>query len=198
MREVSIDEAARALGCKRGAVAPRLLFLGYGESCRWCGGQGVTGRGARRGVICDGCRGGGVRLPRLTRRLLVEARARVERGELAPYFETVRRRRVVRELLDSLGAFVADSLVFRTCTANARNSPRGALQQRLLAMSAAYQRAASLADELARGAVAPEAAFEEAWRLVETALAAEMTEEEVRAAGFEPPGRAAGRRDDTH
>lgn len=74
---------------KEEVVRARLLALDLLAVCRRCQG---TGRYERNPLDqqCYGCGGQGKKLPPLTARLAATVRARVERGDLRPYFEAVK------------------------------------------------------------------------------------------------------------
>lgn len=184
---VPIEEAAAFLGCQARAVAPRLFYLGYKQRCGRCAGTGHHSYNRRDGTVCYGCMGAKFRLPVLTKKLLREARERIGRGELEPYFEENRRRRVVMELPERVERAQRATLVDSTHTWNWTRVPKESeLYRRFHRMLEAFARAQQLAEGVKKGTVGIDEAYAEVEALVEKVRAAEMTAEEIRADGFEP------------
>lgn len=75
---------------KETVVRARLQALDLLVTCRRCKG---TGRYEQNPLDqrCYGCEGRGKKLPPLTARLAATIRARVERGDLKPYLEQIKR-----------------------------------------------------------------------------------------------------------
>lgn len=179
---VSIDEAARALGCKPASAAARLYHLGYGKKCAECGGSGLPTR--RGDSACGGCGGLKIVLAGLTRAQLAEAKGRAEAGELETYFDAQRRAREVRRLPAVIERLLDQSPVYHTCLKGpGKPFINTELGRRFLTLCSIYQRALALADSLACGAVGLEEAGRESEELLASARASDMSAEEIREAG---------------
>jgi hypothetical protein len=90
----SIDQAAQLLGVFgknnndiRIRCTSRLIYLGYSQNCSRCGGSGNYSFNQIDGSRCYGCGGSGKQLVDLTEAVIAEARARIDTGELIPYFQ---------------------------------------------------------------------------------------------------------------
>lgn len=82
----TIADVAKALGCNAKAATSRLVALGYVQSCGRCGGSGRYSFNPVDGDRCFGCNGSGKSLPRLTAKIVADAKARQDAGELSDYF----------------------------------------------------------------------------------------------------------------
>ena len=79
-----IEEAAAVFGCKATpeAVSKVLWALGLREPCSRCHGSGHYSFCEMYGTKCFGCMGHKERAAKLTKKILAEAKAKVEAGEL--------------------------------------------------------------------------------------------------------------------
>ena len=99
---IKLGEAAAVLGCDEKRAVARLAALGYTKECGRCGGSGHYSYNPIDGSVCFGCRGSGKALVKLTAELVAEAKARIEKGELAAYFA---RGAAVKALKGKVAAF---------------------------------------------------------------------------------------------
>lgn len=89
-------------GAKRWAVAQsRLCGLGLYQTCGRCYGSGQHSYCQQHGTTCFGCNGSGRTAPRVTAKLVEEARAKVETGEFTKYMEDLRRRNELKRSADA-------------------------------------------------------------------------------------------------
>lgn len=93
---MKINEAATVLGTTPARATSRLAALGYTETCGRCLGSGRYSWNQMDGDRCYGCGGSGKRLVRLTDKLVGEAKARIEAGELADYFARAKARGAIK------------------------------------------------------------------------------------------------------
>lgn len=73
------------LGCKKEAILLRLKALNLADVCGRCGGGGHYSYNQMTGTTCFGCAGHGVKLPRVTVKLIKSAEEAVAAGGLVQY-----------------------------------------------------------------------------------------------------------------
>lgn len=108
-KKLSWLDVATALGCSEKSAQSRLSALGYTTECGRCGGSGRFSYNQVDGDRCYGCNGRKVVFVKLTKKIIAEAKARQDAGELAPYFarsEAVKAARAA--LAPVLAAFEAE------------------------------------------------------------------------------------------
>lgn len=88
----TIQALAAALGCNQNAAKSRMVALGYVEKCSRCGGSGRYSFNPMDGDRCFRCGGKGKSLVKITAKLITEAKARQDAGELNDYFAACRAR----------------------------------------------------------------------------------------------------------
>ncbi len=97
----TIADIAKLLGTDSKGAGRRLAALGYLVTCSRCGGSGHFSQCQQYGTMCFGCRGKGKTLPRLTKKIAAEAKARQDAGELAGYFAANRARAAAKGQLEA-------------------------------------------------------------------------------------------------
>jgi len=95
-KTLNTDEAAKLLGTTRARAVSRLVALGYTVVCGRCCGSGRYSYCQMYGDTCFGCSGSGKKLARLTDKLVAEAKARIDAGELADYFARAKARGAIK------------------------------------------------------------------------------------------------------
>ena len=78
----------------------RLIALGHYQVCSRCCGTGNYSYNMIDGTICYKCNGSGKQPIRLTKKLLEVVKNQVANNELQPYFEEVRRKKIVKNAIN--------------------------------------------------------------------------------------------------
>lgn len=146
---------ATALGCpgddrrKVRAAQGRMAALGYTKACGRCGGGGNYSYCPSHGTVCFKCNGSGKEFVRITAKILAEARARQDAGELEGYFARSRAvteaRRALAPMVKTLEEEWAKGPVHASYAALRR------VDSTLVVASAEF-RAVNLINEICRGA----------------------------------------------
>lgn len=102
----TIADIAKLLGTDSKGAGRRLAALGYLVTCSRCGGSGRFSHNQIDGDRCYGCNGKGETLPRLTKKIAAEAKARQDAGELDAYFAANRARAAAKK---EIGPLVAEA-----------------------------------------------------------------------------------------
>lgn len=101
---VTMADVATALGCKEAGAKSRLVALGYVEVCSRCAGSGHFSRCQQYGTMCFGCSGSGKQMAKLTAKLIADAKARQDAGELDAYFARNRAIAAAKKEIEPLAA----------------------------------------------------------------------------------------------
>jgi hypothetical protein len=100
----TIADVAKALGCKVDGAKSRLVALGYVKTCSRCGGSGRYSFNLMDGDRCFGCSGSGKQMMPITAKLVADAKARQDAGELDAYFARNRARAAAKAQIAPLVA----------------------------------------------------------------------------------------------
>ena len=141
-----------------------MAALGYTRECRRCGGGGNYSYCASHGTVCFGCNGSGKEFVRVTAKILAEAKARQDAGELEGYFARCRAvneaRRALAPLVKTLEKEWREGPVHTSYAALRR------VDSALVVASAEF-RAVELVNEICRAAQDLESPFARVRELLE-------------------------------